>query len=135
MLAIFSFNNPSSKGFVRTNWNGFTTNNWSTFFNEGRGVALFNSIIIAFAVSALVVSISLFTCYGMWRQKNRAYSKLILGTNNVPLINPDNISAIGLALLFSALFGALSKYTWRSISWYCWSHSNGASICYYTNVS
>lgn len=105
--AIFSFNNPSSKGFVRTNWNGFTTNNWSTFFNEGRGVALFNSIIIAFAVSALVVSISLFTCYGMWRQKNRAYSKLILGTNNVPLINPDNISAIGLALLFSALFGAL----------------------------
>ncbi len=74
-FAIFSFNNPSSKGFVRTNWNGFTTNNWSTFFNEGRGVALLNSIIIAFAVSALVVSISLFTCYGMWRQKNRAYSK------------------------------------------------------------
>nr|WP_307934888.1 hypothetical protein [Mycoplasmopsis bovis] len=68
---------------------------------------MLNSIIIAFAVSALVVSISLFTCYGMWRQKNRAYSKLILGTNNVPLINPDNISAIGLALLFSALFGAL----------------------------
>nr|WP_307912028.1 hypothetical protein [Mycoplasmopsis bovis] len=40
-------------------------------------------------------------------KKIGAYSKLILGTNNVPLINPDNISAIGLALLFSALFGAL----------------------------
>ncbi|MCE6115003.1 ABC transporter permease [Mycoplasmopsis agalactiae] len=107
--AIFSFNNPSSKGFVRTSWNGFTTNNWATFFNEGRGIALLNSLVIAFAVSVIVVTISLFTCYGMWRQKNRIYSKMILGTNNVPLINPDNISAIGLALLFSVLFGTLAN--------------------------
>ncbi|WP_029513182.1 ABC transporter permease [Mycoplasmopsis primatum] len=107
--AIFSFNSPTSKGFVRASWNGFTTLNWATFFNEGRGAALVNSIIIAFVVSILVVAISLFTCYGMWRQKNKNYGKWVLRSNNIPLINPDNITAIGLALLFSALFGTLAS--------------------------
>lgn len=105
--AIFSFNKTTEKGFIRSSWNGFTGDNWKYFFNEGRGIALLNSIIIAIAVSILVVFISLLTCYGMWRQKNKKYVQTIHAINNVKLINPDNIIALGLALLFTALFGTL----------------------------
>ncbi|WP_036436216.1 ABC transporter permease [Mycoplasmopsis felifaucium] len=105
--AIFSFNKPTEKGFIRSSWNGFTGDNWKYFFNEGRGIALLNSIIIAVAVAVLVVTISLLTCYGMWRQKNKKYTQVIHAINNAKLINPDNIIALGLALLFAALFGTL----------------------------
>lgn len=105
---IFSFNKPSNKGYLSTTWNGFTTSSWVTFFNDGRGIALINSIIIAFFVSLIVVSISLLTVYGMWKQKNKMYSKIIRGVNNIPLINPDNITAVGLFLLFGLFFGILS---------------------------
>lgn len=105
--AVFSFNKPTEKGFIRSSWNGFTSDNWKYFFNEGRGIALLNSIIIAVAVSILVVIIALLTCYGMWRQKNKRYVQVVHAINNVKLINPDNIIALGLALLFAALFGTL----------------------------
>lgn len=106
---IFSFNKPTKKGYLKYTWNGFTTQNWATFFDQGRGAALLNSILVALVVSTIVVTFSLITCFGMWRQKNEKYGKVLLGVNNIPLINPDNIIAIGLVLLFSALFGTLAS--------------------------
>ncbi|UUD35460.1 ABC transporter permease subunit [Mycoplasmopsis caviae] len=106
---IFSFNKPSDKGFLSFNWNTYSKDAWVNFFDEGRGNALINSIIIAFFVSILVVSISLVTVFAMWRQKNKNYSRIVRAVNNVPLINPDNITAIGLVLVFSALFGTLAS--------------------------
>ncbi|MGV2393810.1 UNVERIFIED_CONTAM: hypothetical protein O8I53_13190 [Campylobacter lari] len=32
-----------------------------------------------------------------------------MSANNIPLINPDNITALGLVLLFGALFGILGS--------------------------
>lgn len=66
-VVIFSFNNLSSKGFVRISWNGFIINNWVIFFNEGRGIVLFNLLVIVFVVLVIVVIIFFFICYGMWR--------------------------------------------------------------------
>lgn len=106
---IFSFNKPTKKGYLKYTWNGFTTQNWATFFDQGRGAALLNSILVALVVSTIVVTFSLITCFGMWRQKNEKYGKVLLEVNNIPLINPDNIIAIGLVLLFSALFGTLAS--------------------------
>lgn len=105
---IFSFNKPTEKGYLNTVWNKFSTTAWKGFFNDGRGIALINSIIIAFFVSIIVISISLITVYGMWKQKNKVYGKIIKGVNNIPLINPDNITAIGLFLVFGLFFGTLS---------------------------
>ncbi|MBZ4218295.1 ABC transporter permease [Mycoplasma tauri] len=106
---VFSFNQPSTKGFIRTSWNGFTLDNWKTALENGRESALLNSVIVAFFVSIFVVLISLITCYGLWNQKNKRVTKAVLGSNNIPLINPDNITAIGLALLFTLMFGTLSN--------------------------
>ncbi|BAW18015.1 spermidine/putrescine ABC transporter permease PotC [Mycoplasmopsis bovigenitalium] len=106
--AVFSFSKPSKKGYLSTSWNGFTTEAWSEFFTEGRDIALINSIIIAFFTSILVVFISLITVFALWRQKNKKYELVTKAVNNIPIINPDNITAIGLVLVFTLFFGVLS---------------------------
>ncbi|WP_027120895.1 ABC transporter permease [Mycoplasmopsis lipofaciens] len=106
---IFSFNKPSDKGILSFFWNGATTDAWTTFLDEGRGIALINSFIIAFSTAILVISISLLTVFAMWRQKNKKYGSIVKAVNNIPLINPDNITAIGLVLVFGILFGTLAN--------------------------
>ncbi|AIA29291.1 spermidine/putrescine ABC transporter permease protein [Mycoplasmopsis californica] len=105
---IFSFNKPSDKGYLSTKWNSFDTSSWTEFFKEGRDVALINSIIIAFCTSILVISISLLTVFALWRQKNRTYERATKAVNNIPVINPDNITAIGLVLVFTSFHLTLS---------------------------
>ncbi|MEA4115596.1 ABC transporter permease subunit [Mycoplasma sp. 744] len=106
---IFSFNAPSSKGYLSFSWNRFTTQAWRDFWLSGRDLALVNSIIIALITAFLVVSISLVTSFALWKQKNKKISSAINSVNNIPLINPDNITAIGLVLVFSMLFGSLAN--------------------------
>lgn len=106
---IFSFNKPSAKGFLSFSWNKGTGQAWTTFLEDGRGDALINSLIIALFTALLVVSISLVTVFAMWRQRNKKYEGTIKSINNIPLINPDNITAIGLVLVFGMLFGTLAN--------------------------
>ncbi|MCS4536849.1 MULTISPECIES: ABC transporter permease [unclassified Mycoplasma] len=105
---IFSFNKPSDKGYLSTSWNAFSLESWNTFFDDGRDIALINSIIVALFTAVLVVSISLLTVFALWRQKNKKIESVIKSVNNIPLINPDNITAIALVLVFSLFFGTLS---------------------------
>ncbi|WP_029512698.1 ABC transporter permease [Mycoplasmopsis iners] len=106
---IFSFNKPSDKGFLSFTWNRFTTEAWTNFWQNGRDLALVNSLIIALFTALLVISISLVTVFAMWRQRNKKYGSAIQAVNNIPLINPDNITAIGLVLVFAILFGTLAN--------------------------
>ncbi|TQC51356.1 ABC transporter permease [Mycoplasmopsis mucosicanis] len=105
---VFSFNKPSEKGFLSFTWNTYSAESWKTFFNEGRDVALINSIIIAICTAIIVIFVSLITVFALWRQKNRNYERVTKSLNNIPIINPDNITAIGLVLVFSLFFGTLS---------------------------
>lgn len=107
--AIWSFNKEDEKGRVLKSWGGFTNDAWSKFWEEGRDTALLNSLIIAFITSILVVTISLITVYAIWRQRNKNYERIVKGVTNIPLINPDNITAIGLVLVFSSFFGILAN--------------------------
>ncbi|MGY5139575.1 ABC transporter permease [Mycoplasmopsis gallinarum] len=106
---IFSFNKESDRGFLSTSWNAFSIEAWKTFGDGGRLDALVNSVIIAIFTALFVVSISLVTVFAMWRQRNKKYGNIVRSVNNIPLINPDNITAIGLVLVFSILFGALAN--------------------------
>ncbi|EFF41747.1 ABC transporter permease, partial [Mycoplasmopsis alligatoris] len=85
---------------------------------QGRDIALVNSIIIAVIVSFLVISLSLVTVFALYRQKNKLIKGTVTGTANIPLINPDNITAIGLVLVFALFFGVIasdSEGLWRAI--------------------
>ncbi|WAM03900.1 hypothetical protein ONA22_02715 [Mycoplasmopsis cynos] len=45
-------------------------------------------------VSGLVIILSLITVYAVYRQKNKLLKTTLTATSNIPLINPDNITAI-----------------------------------------
>ncbi|WP_027121071.1 ABC transporter permease [Mycoplasma leonicaptivi] len=105
---VFSFNAPTPKGEFNPTWTQATTNNWKTLFSNGRDLSLVNTLLVAIVVSFLVVSLSLITVYTLYRQKNKSLRTITTATSNIPLINPDNITAIGLVLVFGLLFGLVN---------------------------
>ena len=108
-MTIFSFNKPTNKGVaVLTNWNGFSWKGYIDLGNTDVLYALLNTFIIGFCVALIVVFVSLITVYALYKQKRRIYYKFVNQTSNIPLINPDIISAISLSIVFGALFGTLS---------------------------
>lgn len=104
----FSFNQSTPKGEFNPTWTKGTFENWVTLFDSGRNLALINTILLAFIVSFLVVSISIVTVYAMYKQKNKLMKTTLSTTSNIPLINPDNITALGLVLVFTLFFGIVS---------------------------
>ena len=120
--AIFSFNkyDAGAKGDIKvTKWNGMDLGSFKAITTQGRGDALINSIILGVIVSLIVAVVTLLTTYALWKQKNRTYKAIVEGTSNIPLINPDVITAVSLSLIFSVMFGTLSFESdgmWRAIT-------------------
>ncbi|WP_434336808.1 ABC transporter permease [Mesomycoplasma conjunctivae] len=106
--SIFAFNAPSKKGFVSASWNKFSLKAFDDLSTESFASGLLNSIIIALITSFVVVSLSLLTVFSLWRQKNKSARTYVNLTSNIPLINPDVITAVSMAIILSLLFGALS---------------------------
>lgn len=44
----------------------------------------------------------------MYKQKNKLMKTTLNTTSNIPLINPDNITLVGLVLVFTLFFGIVS---------------------------
>lgn len=115
---VFSFNQTSKKGTFTTTFNRPTWNNWLHLFDSERDVALVNSIIIAIVTSIIVIAISLITVWSIYHQRQKIIKGTVTATSNIPLINPDNITAIGLVLVFAIFFGIISSDSeglWRVI--------------------
>ncbi|MBG0730998.1 ABC transporter permease [Mycoplasma sp. 'Moose RK'] len=106
--SVLAFNAPSKKGFVSATWNKFTLQAFDEFTKTSFLSALINSLIIAFFAATAVVAISLLTVFALWRQKNKTVKTYVSMSSNIPLINPDVITAVALATLLGFLFGSLS---------------------------
>ncbi|WP_341492180.1 ABC transporter permease [Mesomycoplasma ovipneumoniae] len=106
--SIFSFNSPSKKGFVSSTWNKFSLQAFDEFAKDTFASALINSLIIAFFAAITVVFLSLLTVFALWRQKNKSVKIYVNVTSNIPLINPDAITAVSLAIILGFIFGSLS---------------------------
>lgn len=104
--AVFSFNKPI-KGQYNSLWTGFTWENWKTLFDERRDVAFVNTLLIAIVVGFLVVTLSILTAYALYRQQNKVVRSFVNSTSKIPLVNPDNITALGLVLVFAAFLGII----------------------------
>ncbi|UUD35878.1 ABC transporter permease subunit [Mycoplasmopsis citelli] len=104
--AIFSFN-ITIKGQYNSVWAGFTWNNWKTLFDERRDVAFVNTLLIAILVSFLVVVLSILSAYALYKQKNKVIKSFVNSSSKIPLVNPDNITALGLVLVFGLFFGII----------------------------
>ncbi|TDO19447.1 spermidine/putrescine transport system permease protein [Mycoplasma testudineum] len=109
-MVIFSFNKPSDKGELSfITWNGTTNGAYVELFSHNVVNAIANSTLIAFFTVLIVVPLATLIVYGLWRQKQKAHRVVVEGLANVALINPDIITALGLGVVFTSLFGAFSE--------------------------
>ena len=68
----------------------------------------FTLVLVWWLASIIIIFISLITLYSLWRIKNKPMKIYLQATSNIPLINPDIVSAISLTLMFSTFFGTLA---------------------------
>lgn len=87
----------------------FTGEGWTNLIKDKEIFdALLVTLNIAWLVIFLVVTISLLTVYALWKQKSKLVKTYTSATYNVPLINPDIITAISIAIMYITIFGIQS---------------------------
>lgn len=97
-MMVLSFNNTKS----RTLWGGFTTK-WYLEMFQSQAImnALYNTLLIAF-VSALVATIlGAIAAIGINSMK-KLPKTIVMGLNNIPMLNSDIVTGISLMLAFIA---------------------------------
>ncbi|AWX69497.1 ABC transporter permease [[Mycoplasma] anseris] len=109
---IYSFNEPSAKGtFSVTTWNRTSFSAYRELFSKSHALAFVNSFLLGFATSVLVIIFSLLTVFALWRQKNKTARSFVQTTSNIPLINPDVITGLTLAIVLNLIFIGTLKAT------------------------
>lgn len=97
-MMVLSFNNTKS----RTLWGGFTTKWYAELFqNQTILTALYNTLLIAFVSALAATLIGTIAAIGISSMK-RIPKTIILGINNIPMLNSDIVTGISLMLAFLA---------------------------------
>ena len=106
-VVLFSFNDSKSL----TNFSGFSLRWYENMFSDSTMLESIKYTVIT-AVVATVVStvIGTITAIGLSKSK-RLIRTLVLEVNNLPVMNPDIVTAIGLMLLFISTKVRLSLTT------------------------
>lgn len=100
VLIVFSFNVSKS----RANFSGFTLNWYFELFKDPSILqALSNTLLIAVISSFIATIIGTLAAVGI-NNMNSFNKKLILNINNLPVYNPDIVTAVSLMLLFIFAF-------------------------------
>lgn len=106
--AIFSLSKGSRRSDMPFDF-AFTGEGWKYLIADKE---IFSALLVTFNIAwlviLLVVSISLLTVYALWRQKSKFVKGYTSATYNVPLINPDIITGISIAIMYITLFGLQS---------------------------
>lgn len=99
VMIVFSLNSSKSL----TSWTGFSTDWYSKLF-ESRDImdAVSNSVSIAIIATIISTIVGTLTAIGISRHKPLV-RKIYLNINNLPVLNPEIVTAIGLMLLFISL--------------------------------
>lgn len=98
-LIVFSFNDSQSL----TNWTGFSFQWYGKLMNDK---AIIDAVLMTFFIAILATIISTiigtFAAIGLSRNKRR-FRSTVLGLNNIPIVNPEIVTAIGMLLLFQSI--------------------------------
>lgn len=97
-MMVLSFNDTKS----RTLWGGFTTKWYSEMFQSQAIVnALNNTLLIAFVSALAATIIGTAAAMGINRMKKLPRT-IVMGVNNIPMLNSDIVTGISLMLAFIA---------------------------------
>ena len=99
VTVIFSFNSSKSL----TNFTGFSMRWYSELLANGEVMsAVYVSVTVALLSTAISTVLGTMTAIGL--SKSRKFMKeYLLNINNIPILNPEIVTAISLMLLFSSL--------------------------------
>ena len=104
LLAVASFNSGSDPAAFKS----FTFHNYSALFHDHFLLPLLgNSLIVAVTASVCAMILGTLAALGI-HAMNKTPRQLALGLANIPLMNPDIVTGVSLALLF-AFVGQLLK--------------------------
>jgi spermidine/putrescine transport system permease protein len=104
-LMVLSFN----EGKTMNSWMGFSLRWYQEMFESPAIMAaLKNTITIAFWAASISTIVGVLACIGMknMKEKNRS---ILMGLNNIPLLNADIVTGISLMLCF-LMFGISLNY-------------------------
>lgn len=96
VLIVFSFNASKSTA----HWEGFSLKWYIELFQDHQILkALYNTLLIAFISSIIATVVGTFAAFGLTQMRSSS-RKLVLGINNLPILNPDIVTGIALMTLF-----------------------------------
>lgn len=99
MTIIFSFNNSRSL----TSWSGFSLQWYEKLWNDNSMMAAVRTSLIIALISTFVSTIvGTLTAIGLSSHK-KIVRKLFSFVNNIPVMNPEIVTAIGFMLLFASI--------------------------------
>ena len=102
IMVIFSFNSSESTGV----FTGFSSKWYEMLFADEDGSvksALFYSITLAVISSVVATVIGTVAALGLTKFKRKSIRNSIITVTNIPMVNPDIVTAVSLVLLFSAI--------------------------------
>ena len=98
-VVVFSFNDSKSL----TNFTGFSLQWYERMFNDRTMMeAIGYTVIIAVIATIVSTIIGTITAIGLSKSK-RILRDVVLQINDLPMLNPDIVTAIGLMLLFTSI--------------------------------
>lgn len=96
---IFSFNSSKSL----TKFSGFSLKWYGELLSDGEMMkAVYVSLSVAIIATIISTILGTITAIGLSKSK-RIIKEWILNVNNIPIMNPEIVTAIGLMILFSSL--------------------------------
>lgn len=98
-MMFFSFNDKRSLSV----WGGFSLR-WYVRLFEGRQMmeAVMNTLVVAILATIISVIIGTLTAIGLSKSRP-IIKKIVLNISDLPMLNPEIVTAIGLMLLFTAI--------------------------------
>ncbi len=102
VLIVYSFNNSRN----RVKWGGFTLDWYKDLFqNELIMEALWLTLEIALLASIIATVIGTMAAVGIYSMNGRLRT-LLMGVNNIPMVNPEIVTGISMMLMFVAIYRA-----------------------------
>lgn len=96
---IYSFNSSKSL----TKFESFSLRWYENLFSNGEIMnAVYVSVTIALLATAVSTILGTITAIGLSKSR-KVLKEIIINVNNVPIMNPDIVTAIGLMILFSSI--------------------------------
>jgi spermidine/putrescine transport system permease protein len=102
VIVILSFAGQTQRGNVNFNFGAPTAVNYLKLFQNDSFInALLNTLLLSVVVLPISLIIAIVTCFGMWKAKPFQRKTVDFATK-LTIVNPEAITGISLALLFSS---------------------------------